>query len=295
MVGLEARRRAVARIHAVVRVLAPHGSRGKAVADLHALHRIDAHQGRCEVAVQLAVDWLPQTGGNAIGHHFDHRAQGRAVLAGFVQRFRPARRRCRVRREERVLAHLTPVPGIALNRIAAHRHQRAPHLALGAEHRGQHRPRHCARRDPHGGLPRRGAPAAAIVPAAIFCLIGIVGVAGAVAVHDLPIIAGALVLVLDHHADGGAGGHALEHAGEHLDPVRLLALGGIARLARTAAVELRLDCRFVDGNACWHAIHHTADGGPVALAPGGEAEGVAEGIMAHERLWPGLAPVSLFL
>src|SRR5437764_1332394 len=74
---------------------------------------------------------------------------------------------------------------------------------------------------PAGGLARRRAAAAAIVADAVLGPVGVVGVPRAEAVLDLAVILGALVLVLDQQADRRAGGQALEHAGEDLDPVGL--------------------------------------------------------------------------
>ncbi len=81
---------------------------------------------------------------------------------------------------------------------------------------------------PHGGLPRRGAAAAPVVPETVFLLVGVIGMAGAEAVHDLGIVLGALVGIVDHQADGGAGGLALEDAGEDLHLIGLAPLGGMA-------------------------------------------------------------------
>ena len=74
---------------------------------------------------------------------------------------------------------------------------------------------------------------------------------------------------------------AVEHAGHDADLVGPLALGGKARLTRAAAVEPGLDVRLRQSDARRAAIDHTADGGPVALAPGGDTEQVAEAVVRH--------------
>ena len=105
--------------------------------------------------------------------------------------------------------------------------------------------------------------------------------AGAETVGDLAVIARALVHVLDHQPDRRAGGQALEHARQDADLVGLLALRGEFRLARAAAVEPGLDVGLGEADARRAAIHHRADGGTMALAPGGDAEEMAEAVEAH--------------
>jgi hypothetical protein len=109
-------------------------------------------------------------------------------------------------------------------------------------------------------------------------------VAGAEDVLDLAVVLAALVGVADEERDRRAGGDLPslgvgEDAGQDLDGVGLAALGGEARLARLAAVELDLDLLGRQRNARRAAVHDAADGRPVALAPGGHAEQVAEGVV----------------
>jgi hypothetical protein len=68
-------------------------------------------------------------------------------------------------------------------------------------------------------------------------------------------------------------------AGKNLDLVQLLALRGVARLAGAALVEIRLDVGLGQGDAGRAAVDHAADGGAMALAPGGDAEQMAEGVV----------------
>ena len=141
-----------------------------------------------------------------------------------------------------------------------------------------------AGRDPHGGLARRLAPATPIVAQPVFDVVGVIGVARPVFVLEVGIILRALVDILDQKPDRGAGRHLRagqlvgEHAGEDLDLVGLLPLGGEARLARPPLVEIGLDVGLGQRDARRAAVHHAADRRPVALAKGGDAEEVPESV-----------------
>ena len=71
------------------------------------------------------------------------------------------------------------------------------------------------------------------------------------------------------------------HAGQDFDLVRLLALGGEARLAGPAAVEILLDIGLGERDHGRAAVDHAADRYPMALAEGGDAEHVAESVEGH--------------
>lgn len=92
--------------------------------------------------------------------------------------------------------------------------------------------------------------------------------AGAVFVFNFGIILRTRVGILDEQADGRAQRPALENAGEYLDPVFFLPLGGEAVLPRLAAVEVMLDIGFGERQARRHAVDDAADGRAVAFAPG---------------------------
>jgi len=134
---------------------------------------------------------------------------------------------------------------------------------------------------------RRGAPAAAIIAKAVFRLIGEIGVAGTKLVLDIGIVLGALIGVLDQERDRRAGGHLhpgvgmRHHAGENLDRIRLLALGGEARLPGTAAVEIVLDFGLGQRQQRRAAVDHAADRNPVAFAEGRDPKQVAESVEGH--------------
>ena len=108
--------------------------------------------------------------------------------------------------------------------------------------------------------------------------------ARAIGVLDLAIVLGALVHILDEETDGGSGGDlaalVVRHdAGEDFHLVRLLPLGGEARLAGAATVEVDLEIRRLQRNQRGAAVHDAANGRAVALAPGGDAEQMTESVM----------------
>ncbi len=111
--------------------------------------------------------------------------------------------------------------------------------------------------------------------------------AGTIALANFRIVLRALVDVLDHERDRRAGRdeavrcRVLEHAGEYLHLIRLAALRGEARLAGAALVEKGLYLGLGDRNPRRTAIDNAADRKPVAFAPGGDAEEMAEGVMRH--------------
>ena len=72
-------------------------------------------------------------------------------------------------------------------------------------------------------------------------------------------------------------------AGEDARLVRLPALGGEARRARPAAVEIGLDVGRVERNRGGQPSTTQPIPGPVALAEGGDAEEMAERVVRHGR------------
>src|SRR5690606_33830451 len=87
-------------------------------------------------------------------------------------------------------------------------------------------------RHPHGGFPGRGAAAATIVADAVFVVVGVILVGRTEQVLDGRVVLGLLVGIADQQTDRAAGGASLELAGEDLDLVRLLTLGGVSAGAR---------------------------------------------------------------
>src|SRR5581483_5728449 len=114
-------------------------------------------------------------------------------------------------------------------------------------------------------------------------------VAGAELVLDVSVVLRARVDIGDLERNRRAGGHLRarrlvgEHAGEDAHLIRLLALRGEARLAGSPLVEIDLDVGLGERDAWRTAIDHAADGRPVALAPGGDAEEKAEAVVGHGR------------
>ena len=256
--------------------------RAEAGTDLHALHGVDGHQGGGDIAVELAIDRRAEPRRHALGHDFQHRADGRAILADAIEILAKELGGLGIRAEEGVAIHLLPIPVPAVDPMRAHLHQRATHAA--ARHNlARNRPGG----DPHRGFARRGAPAAARIADAVFRVIGEIGVARAETRGDLRIILRALIHIVDQQADRGARG-ALdaiglgEHAREDADLIRLLPLRGELRLPRAAAIEIALDLLRRQRDQWRAAIHHAANGRPVAFAEGGETEEVPEGIVRHE-------------
>ena len=69
--------------------------------------------------------------------------------------------------------------------------------------------------------------------------------------------------------------------------IRFATLGGEARLARAAAVEKSLDVACLQGKPGRAAVDHAAQRRPMALAPGGHAQQMAERIVRHGRACSG--------
>ncbi len=134
-----------------------------------------------------------------------------------------------------------PVPAGAVDLDLADAHQRAAHA-----HTRQHLGRQRAGGDAGRRLAGGGAAAAAMVADAVFGIIGVVRMAGAVAAGDVVIVLGPLVHILDEHGHRRPGGHepALgmgQGAREDAHLIRLAPLGGKAGGAGAAAVQRGLD------------------------------------------------------
>jgi hypothetical protein len=163
---------------------------------------------------------------------------------------------------------------------------------VGARH---HLARQCARGNASRSFAGGGAAAATIVADAVFDVIGIVCVPGAIALGDLAIILGALVGVLDQHGDRCAGrDHGLavgihHHTGEHFDDVIFASLCDETRLAGLALVHPGLDFGMGEAETGRAAVHDATERRTVAFAPGGDAEEVTERIVRHGNAEPFVA------
>src|SRR4029077_5370360 len=116
----------------------------------------------------------------------------------------------------------------------------------------------------------------------IFGPVGVVGMAGAEFVAVLAVILGALVFVVDHQADGRASRLALKHAGENAYRIAFAPLGDEARLPGLTPVEPGLDVALGQRDQRRTAVDDTADGRPVTLTPGGEAEQAPEAVIRQD-------------
>lgn len=118
------------------------------------------------------------------------------------------------------------------------------------------------------GLAGGAAPSAGGGLHAVLFEVGPVGVGGAGEhVHGgVAVVLGALVLVEDEHADGGAQGDAGLGAGLDLHAVLFVARGRDGGLAGAAAGHLRLDVGLGEGHAGRAAVDDAADGAAVGFA-----------------------------
>ena len=107
--------------------------------------------------------------------------------------------------------------------------------------------------------------------------------AGPEAFADIGVVLRPLVHVLDQQADRRPRRAAVIHAGEYLDLVRLLPLGGEAALTRAPFVQKRLDIRLRQGKPWRRAVDDAADRRAVTLAPGGDSEQMPEAVMRHDE------------
>src|SRR5207253_2646817 len=126
--------------------------------------------------------------------------------------------------------------------------------------------------DAADGFARRGAAAAAVVAEAVLGVEGVVGVAGAVLVLDVAVVAAALIAVAEEDAERGAVGAPLEDAGEDFRGVVLLTLGDELRLAGPAAAQVGQQVVLGQRQAGRAAVDDDDVAGAVADAGGGDAE-----------------------
>ena len=88
----------------------------------------------------------------------------------------------------------------------------------------------------------------------------------------LAVVLGPSVLVSHQDGDGGTQGFALKDAGENFAAIALLAGGGDFALARTAAIQLRLNFRLRNLHLGRATIDDHPHPAPVGLAKGGYAK-----------------------
>ncbi|KAG1218335.1 hypothetical protein G6F68_021607 [Rhizopus microsporus] len=85
-------------------------------------------------------------------------------------------------------------------------------------------------------------------------------------VCNVRIVFAARVGIANQQADRRTRGDAFVDAGQNLDLIGLLALRDMARGARTAAVQFKLDVGRVQAESRGTAIHDATDGRPVGFA-----------------------------
>ena len=105
--------------------------------------------------------------------------------------------------------------------------------------------------------------------------------AGTKQIFDGAVILRALIGVFNQQPDAGAGSDAFKHAGQNAHPIRLAALSGIARGARTAPVEIVLQIRFGERHARRHAVDNTAQRNAMRFTKGGDAKNLSNRVACH--------------
>src|SRR5690606_23807893 len=157
---------------------------GEAVADLDPFYRVDGHHRHGEVGIELAVDGRAEPGRYAARHHLNHRADRGAGLANGVEIIAPLIDDAGIGRPERVVVDLIKAGPGAVDLFIADLDQIAGDLHLVAKDFAGN----AARRDARRRLARARAAAAAVIADAVFCLVGVIGVAGAEFRLDVPVI-----------------------------------------------------------------------------------------------------------
>ena len=251
---------------------AGHRDAAETGADLEALAGRQREHRLREVGLQLVEHRLAQTRRHSPRHRFDHAAQGVAVLAGLLDAFDDTNGHVLVGAARDVRFHLGLGDGVGV-----HLGCELPDLLdvaddfnavvageqlLGDRSRG-HSPDGLARARPAAALP---------VANAVFGVVGVIGVGGPVLGAHVLVVLPPSVLVPHAYEYGSAERQAVEHAGEYLRPVALLALRGNLALAGPAAVQFLLyviDRQLEPGRA---PVDHDAHGVAVGLAPGADLE-----------------------
>ena len=127
-------------------------------------------------------------------------------------------------------------------------------------------------------------PPPAVVADAVFLPVGVIGVAGAERVDQIPVVFTPCVFIADQQRDRCASRLAFEDAGQDFDPVGFLPLGHVSGRAGFAAIQILLD--IVGGQRqAWRAtIDDAPDGRAVAFAERRHGKDVTKGIAGHDLL-----------
>ncbi|KAF1858516.1 hypothetical protein Lal_00015033 [Lupinus albus] len=262
---------------AVFRTLLRH--RMEAGADFDALHGIDAHHGVGDVRVELVVDRLAEAHRHVRRHDVDAGADGIAGAAQVIHRRFHARDQAGVgrRREERVIVHVFKI---------LERHGNVAQLAHAAQELRAELLAHPFFGDGAGADDRRRqargrAAAAARIAHAVLVPVCVVRMAGTERVGDVAVVLAALVRVLDQQRDRRARRDAFVDAGQDPDLVGFLPLRHVARRARLAAVQLRLDVGLGQRHPRRATVDHAADCGTVRFAESGYGKQLAKCVAGH--------------
>ena len=244
------------------------------VADLDALDRVDAHHRLGDIRIETVEHRLTPAGLQAARDDVDTRADRIAFLAQGIHVALEFRQTRGVGAEERIVVDrlergTAETDGAELAQIAPDTHTTGLRQGLLRDGAGGHA---------HAGLTRRRPPAAAVIAHAVFLHVGIVRVPGAELVLDVGVVTRFLIGVLDQQGDRRAGGVALEHAREDAYAVVLAALGGMARLAGFAAIEIVLQIGFREGQARRATVDDADVARAMTLPRGGQRERDSEGI-----------------
>ena len=240
----------------------------KAATDLNPLGGIDGHHRIGNIRIQSIENRLPQPRRHTFSHHRNSGTHRIAFLAQCIHIVFHRLDLAGIRREKRILAHLTPVVGFGFNRPQLRQVAADENIVLILEEFFRNRTG-C---HPHRGFAGRGTPPATVITEAVFLRVGVVGMAGTKGVGDIAVIFGALINVLDHQADGGAGGFALEHAGENFYLIRFAALGGVTRGAGATSIQILLDIRFVQLNTRRATINNRQQGRTMGFTAAGDCK-----------------------
>ena len=136
----------------------------------------------------------------------------------------------------------------------------------------EHGPGHGPGGDAPDGFPCGGPAAARPGADAVFGVVRVVRMGGAVRVGHFIIGGGTVVLVPHADGDGRSQGFAVQHAGEYFRAVFLLAGRHDVALPRPAPVQLPLNGFFRHRDEGRTAVNHHAYPGSMGFTPGGDSE-----------------------
>ena len=268
----------------VVVLRAAHEGPGESTAQFESLDGRKAPQRLGEVGVQLVEDGFSPAGWDAFGHDRDGASDGVPGFADFADAVDHALGGLRMGTADGgCIHHVRSVVG------GCFRHGDV----LDALHIGGHGGRGVGQKllehlsgdgaghHPAHGFPCAGPATTTVVAVSILGIVGEIGVARAIAVGEVVIIATACVAVGDREANGGSRGASFMNAGQQGDLVGLFSLGGQGALARPSPVEFGLDPVEIEDDAGGDAIDDAAHGGPVGFTECGQAENGSEGVAGH--------------